>query len=96
MAVTVIATTRIKPEAADAFAGGMEKALVETREYDGCISVHGYRDQDDPTNIIAIEQWETRAQYEAYVAWRRNSGLMDRLGAILLAPVSVQYFDQIA
>lgn len=96
MSVTVIAATRVKPEAADAFARGMEKTLVETRAYDGCISVHGYRDQDDPTNIIAIEQWESRSHYEAYVAWRRSTGTMDRLAAILQGPVSVQYFDKIS
>lgn len=96
MSVKVIATTRIKPEAADAFARGMEKTLVETRAFDGCISVHGYRNQDDPTHIIAIEEWETRAHYEAYVAWRRSEGTMDRLAAILQAPIAVEYFDKIA
>jgi quinol monooxygenase YgiN len=96
MSVTVIAATRVKPEAAAAFADGMEKTLIETRAYEGCISVYGYRDQDDPTNIIAIEQWETRDHYEAYVVWRRSTGTMDRLAAILQGPVTVQYFDQIA
>jgi Uncharacterized conserved protein len=96
MAVTVIATTRVKPEAADGFARGMEKNLVETRAYDGCISVHGFRNQDDPSHIIAIEQWESRDKYLAYVAWRRSTGLLDRLAAILEEPMNPSFFDQIA
>jgi quinol monooxygenase YgiN len=96
MTVTVIATTKVKPEAADGYAKAMDRALKETREYDGCISVFGYRNQNTPNHIIAIEQWESREKYEAYVAWRRTTGMMEKLATIMLEPISVAYFDKIA
>ena len=40
------------------------------------MTLHVVQNQDDPTGIVIIEQWETRVQYEKYLAWRTKRGDM--------------------
>ncbi|GIR37137.1 MAG: hypothetical protein CM15mP49_25220 [Actinomycetota bacterium] len=36
-------------------------------------------DQDNPDRIILWEKWETRENYEAYLAWRTETGMFEGL-----------------
>ncbi len=73
---------------------GLAALLPETRSYPGCIEVYAHQNQDDPTNIVAIEQWESRQAYEKYFAWRTETGVINQLGAWVAAPPSIRYFDK--
>ena len=42
-----------------------------------------------------IERWRSRADYEAYLAWRTERGDLDTLGAMLAGPPSIRYFDAV-
>lgn len=68
-------------------------ALVETRAYDGCVSVETFVDADYPDTIMLIEDWETRGQNENYMAWRVETGMLDMLEPILSAPLEVRYLE---
>jgi len=45
-------------------------ALVDTRAFDGCISVETLVDADNPDQIMLFEEWDSRGQQEKYLAWR--------------------------
>lgn len=94
MACTVLLELTVKPECVDDTIAGLGGMLPETRQYDGCIEVYAHQDQDNPTTIVAVEQWETRSHYEKYLAWRQETGALDALGAWLSAPPSIRYFDK--
>ena len=68
-------------------------ALVDTRAYDGCISVDTYVDADNPDVVMLFEEWESRAQNERYMGWRMETGLVDMLMPILGAPLEIYYFE---
>lgn len=68
-------------------------ALVETRAYDGCVSVETYFDSDQPDSIVLIEKWDSRVQNEKYMKWRIETGLVDMLTPILAAPLEVRYLE---
>jgi quinol monooxygenase YgiN len=56
------------------------EALPHTRAYDGCQGVDCVENADDPNNLIIIDKWESRAQYDKYAAWRAES---DPAGAFM-------------
>jgi quinol monooxygenase YgiN len=71
----------------------LSAALVETRAYDGCVSVETYVDADHPDTIVLIEDWDSRAQNEKYITWRLETGLVELLEPILAAPLEVRYLQ---
>ena len=51
--------------------------------------------QDDPANLILLEQWQTRADYEAYVAWRAEQGTLESLRALMASDPSIRYYNDL-
>ena len=56
--------------------------LPETRSYPGCIQIEMFNDQADPAQVVCIEKWESREAYDAYIAWRTETGIIS--GALAL------------
>ena len=42
---------------------------------------------------MLVEQWQTRAHYEEYFAWREETGAVAQLVEQLEGPPSLRYFD---
>ena len=57
-------------------------ALVDTRAFDGCISIDVHVEQETET-IHLIEYWDSLDHYEAYLQWRIENGLAELLNPIL-------------
>jgi hypothetical protein len=36
-----------------------------------------YTDRDDPDQVMLLEKWATSENYDAYLAWRIEAGLME-------------------
>ena len=70
-----------------------EEGLTATRAFEGCESIEAYTDADNPDNIILWEKFATRANHEAYLAWRIETGLLDALSSILASDLQVTYLD---
>ena len=68
-------------------------ALVDTRAFDGCISVETYVDADNPDTIMLFEEWESKAQQETYVGWRIENGMIEMLAPILAEPMETRYLE---
>ncbi len=68
-------------------------ALVDTRAYDGCVSVETFVDADNPDTVVLIEEWDSRGQNEKYMTWRMETGLLEMLQPILAGPLEVHYLD---
>jgi quinol monooxygenase YgiN len=68
-------------------------SLGDTRAFDGCVSVETFVDADNPDSILLIEDWESRAQQEAYLVWRIESGMIELLEPILAAPFEMHYLE---
>ncbi len=71
----------------------LKSALVDTRAFDGCESIEVYVDADEPDTVILWEKFATRADHEAYLAWRVETGLLDMLAPILAEDLKITYLD---
>ncbi len=71
----------------------LSSALVETRAYDGCVSVETFVDADSPDTVMLLEEWESRGHNERYMGWRLETGLVEMLTPLLAAPLEVRYLE---
>ena len=95
MSINVILDVQAKSECADELKANFEAILPDTRSYTGCIEVKVLANQDDPANLILLEQWQTRADYEAYVAWRAEQGTLESLRALMASDPSIRYYNDL-
>ena len=93
MAARVILDVRAKPGTGDDLIAFFRSILPDTRAYEGCTSVEALQNSDDADNMVVVEVWETRAQYEEYLAWQRERGTSDRLKEALAEPPYIRHFN---
>ena len=93
MTCQVILEFKAKKDAIEGIRSFLREILPDTRGYDGCVGLNITQNQDDPTAFAVVEQWNTRKQYEAYLQWRINSGVMDKLAAMMDGAPSIRFFN---
>ncbi len=86
MPVTVILELRLKPDAVPAAREVMGRALIDTRAFDGALSIDVLVDQDDETHWLVYELWESVEHDEAYRRFRAGEGRITELPPLLAAP----------
>ncbi|MGE0483121.1 MAG: putative quinol monooxygenase [Gammaproteobacteria bacterium] len=92
MACQVLLEFGIKDGCHDKLKQTFKEIVADTRDFEGCITLHMIRDRANPTRIIIVELWETQEHYEAYLKWRTERGDMDILGPMMEDP-SWRFFD---
>ncbi len=95
MSVIVIVDMQVKPEAVGEMKSALKKNLPDTRAYDGCLSIDIYGNIDDSGNLVFYEHWESRKHHESYMAWRRETGTLDQIFAMVAGAPSIRYFERI-
>ena len=93
MAVRVVLDVRAKPGTGPGLVAFFRSILPDTRAYEGCTSVETLQNSDDADHVVLVEAWESREQYEKYLAWRRETGTTDRLMDALAEPPTIRHFD---
>jgi quinol monooxygenase YgiN len=88
---TTLALT-LNPEMADDFCATFAAMVPATRKLKGCHSVSGYRNLDEPNRFILIGEWESKADYEAYLAWRRENGSANPGPNPMMEPPKLDYW----
>ena len=95
MSVTVTLQFQAKPDKADDVVDLLRKNLPETRSYEGFESLVVHQSQDDPTMFLIYEQWAARPKYEAYLAWRTETGVLEQLADMLAGEPSFGFYDTV-
>mgnify|MGYP006083208491 FL=1 len=65
------------------FLSVLKGALVDTRAFEGVQLVDVYVDADKPDDIILLEEFDARANQEAYLGWRMETGMLDLIGPFM-------------
>lgn len=91
--VTVIVEGTVKNN--DEFDALMGSILADTRAYDGCEGITVQRNMEDSANVLLIEQWESRAHYDKYLAWREETGVLGKIVALLEGPPNIRYYTDV-
>lgn len=92
MSVLITLEMPVKPEMLDDYLAILKEALVETREYEGCISVDTYVDRETSA-VFLVEEWESAEHQQAYMAWRVETGLIEAVGPFMQSELVVKTLD---
>ena len=95
MSVKVVLEFQTAPESVEDVKEFLRAALPDTRAYDGFESLTVHQNDDDPTSFLIWEQWVTRQHYETYLAWRQETGVLDKLVAMLRGAPSIRFFNPV-
>ena len=95
MSVTITLELHARPEATEELIQLFRDTLPDTRGWDGCQDVIMHRDQDNPSHLLVIEHWDSRKHYEAYFAWRQETGDFEKAKDMVTQPPSLQFFDRL-
>ena len=90
--VKITIVMNLKPEVTEQFCAGLAESLKDTRKFDGCRWVNVYRNGDDPNKIVILEEWDSRPQYEKYLAWRNESGGMAAMADLMTSPPALDFW----
>lgn len=94
MTCKIVVEIKAKPDHVDDLLKSFAGMLPITRDYDGCIEVSVYQDQEDPTIILLLHEWETREKFDTYFAWRGEQGDRETLTPWITQPMSLRFFDK--
>jgi len=94
MSTAVTIDLAVDPTRVAEFLAFIKQIAPDTRAYDGCRSFDIWTDQDKPGRVLFYELWTTRKHQEKYLAWRAETGLMEKLGPFLTAPPTICYYDK--
>jgi len=93
MTTVVILDIPATPDTRDAVLAALHAALPTTRAFDGCEGLELLVNQDDPANIVVYERWASRAHYDAYRAFRAETGFSAQFRAMFPNPPIVRVLD---
>ncbi len=82
MKTLVVAEFPAKPGKLEELETSLRAALRDTRAFDGCISLATFLHPETSTFTL-IEDWESPAHYQRYLAWRMENGLGELLDDLL-------------
>lgn len=54
------------------------------------------QNQDDPTDIVSAQRWQSRKAYEDYLKWRTDNGYTARFEDMLEKPLTIRFFNEVA
>ena len=94
MSVAVTIDLSVDPTKLTEFLAFIKQIAPDTRAYAGCQLFDIWTDQNKPGHVLFYELWDSRAHQEKYMAWRAETGLIDKLGPFLAGPPVVSYFDK--
>ena len=94
MPTAVTIDLAVEPTRVGEFLAFIKQIAPDTRAYAGCRLFDIWTDQDKPGRVLFYELWDSRKHQEKYLAWRAETGLMEKLGPFLTAPPAICYYDR--
>ena len=93
MAITIFLEFTAKAGTGGDMLAGLKEILPDTRSYDGCINNDVYRSQENPDTLLIHGTWQSKEHYEKYLAWREETGVLEKFAAGLEGAPSFRYFE---
>ncbi len=79
----VIAKFPVKPEKLQETGQFLAEILPGTRAFKGCIKLDLYLEEATKTYIL-VEYWDSLANYDRYVEWRKSTGTFDLFESLIV------------
>ena len=94
MAYCVNLVITAKPERFDDLVAFMQDILPDTAKYDGAQVITCYTDPEKH-QLTVHEIWDSKDHQQAYMGWRVETGVVDKLGAFVAGPPSFDEYTHV-
>lgn len=88
----VILQAHVREEAVDEAKAFFQNCLLYARVYEGCLHSNIFQNENEPTLLLMVEDWETQEHHKKYLAWYTKTGRLRELIRYLSGPPNLQYF----
>jgi DNA-directed RNA polymerase specialized sigma24 family protein len=78
MSVMALLEAPVKSEEISNMKSYLAEIFPATRAYEGCQAIDAYFNTEDASKMVLVEHWDSHLQYEKYLGWRTESGVMAR------------------
>ena len=82
MSVRIVAEFPAAPGKLEELIASLKAALTDTRAFVECEDIESLLDADRET-IVLVEHWRSFEDYDRYLAWRVETGMLDLLDQLL-------------
>jgi quinol monooxygenase YgiN len=85
----IVVTLRLTPTDTNAFKSFLAEILPDTRKARGCLSSKTYAGNDGAGDFLLIQEWDSAEDQQAYMAWREQTGVLQKFLGHLAKPAEV-------
>jgi quinol monooxygenase YgiN len=93
MSIVVIANLSAKEESLEELKNYLKETLPDTRSFEGCQGVQLYENKEFPTKLTIHAKWVSEEAQKKYVAWRMETGALNKLMTMLSEPASMPFYN---
>lgn len=93
MSIVVIANLSAKEESLEELKNYLKETLPDTRSFEGCQGVQLYENKESPTKLTIHAKWVSEEAQKKYVAWRMETGALNKLTTMLSEPASMPFYN---
>jgi quinol monooxygenase YgiN len=93
---SIVVTLRLSPADPAAFEAFLAEILPDTRKAKGCRSSKTFTGQGDGGDFMLLQEWDSIADQQAYMAWRGETGVLAKFLGHLAKPADVVIWERIA
>lgn len=81
---------------ADQLQTEMKRLVDETRKEAGCLQYDLHRGTENPDIFVFVEEWETKALWEAHMAGEAIRSFNERIGSVAIASGEIMQLKHVA
>ena len=94
MTYRVILESTANAETVDSLFPFLEDNLPNVRSFKGCLNVTVLFDKDT-NKMIFDEEWKSREDHQAYIAFIESNGVLADLAVFLQGPPRISYYEKL-
>lgn len=87
---SLIVRLKLKPEAIESFIAAAKEGAAESRKEAGCLLYDFHQNQEDPTEVIVLENWKDVAALKLHLASPHFAKLGAAVGPAVVEPMQVR------
>ena len=91
---SIVVTMRLTPADPAAFETFLGEILPDTRKANGCKSCKTFTGQGDGGDFMLLQEWDSIADQQAYMAWRGETGVLATFLGHLAKPADVVIWER--
>ncbi len=93
--ITVVARNKAKPGREKELEAALRAAVPPTHREQGCLKYTLHRAVDDPSRIVVLERWSSRADLDRHLAAPHIKTLFQTAAPLLLEKPDIVVYEQL-